>query len=452
MEQWKEQRLEQLSTLLQENERRRAISLLKSMHHADVAQLMELMSVELKILSFSLLDPSTAAEVIVELSDYSRDQILDAIHTERLAEIVDDMPSDEATDLIADLPEDTADAILKAIGDQDRREVNTLLQYDEDTAGGIMQLELVKARQDQTVSQVIDAIRQKREEVENLTNVYVVDEANRLLGLLPLAKLVLARPDDLAGSLMEPVKLAVQPNEDQERVAHRFRRYDVMTVPVVDDHGRLLGRITGDDVMEVLEEEASEDFARMAGSLEQDMIYSGNVFRISRMRLPWLLTNLLGGLVSGWLLWLFRIKLTDAIFLISFIPVIMAMGGNVGVQSTTIMVRGIAVGRVTLNNLWPMLFKEIKVALVMGTACGGVAGLVAHFWHHNPFLGLVVGCSMAGAILCAALLGTLAPAAFFKFKVDPAVSAGPFVTTANDILAVAIYFSIATLFYSHLVQ
>lgn len=451
MEQWKEARLRQLVDLLDQKERRRAISLLKSMHHADIAQIMEQMAVEHKIAAFNLLDAPTAAEVIVELSDYSRDQVLEAIHTDRLAAIVDDMPSDEATDLIADLPEETADAILSAIDDQDRREVHTLLQYDEDTAGGIMQLELVKVRPDQTVSQVIDAIRRKREEVENLSNVFVVDEANRLLGILPLAKLVLARPDDLAGGLMEPVKLAVRPEEDQERVAHRFRRYDVMTAPVVDEHHRLLGRITGDDVMEVLEEEASEDFARMAGTLEPDVIYSGGVVRNIGMRLPWLLTNLLGGLLTGWLLWMFRVKLADAIFLVSFIPVIMAMGGNVGIQSTTIMVRGIALGRVSLSNIWRILFKEIKVAVLMGVVCGSAVGLVADLWHGHLFLGVVVGGSMAAAITAAAVLGTLTPAALHKLKIDPAVSAGPFVTTANDIMAVVIYFSLATVFYSRLV-
>jgi magnesium transporter len=221
---------------------------------------------------------------------------------------------------------------------------------------------------------------------------------------------------------------------------------------VVDTDGHLLGRITIDDVMEVLEEEAREDLLRMAGtSSEEEMFHAGGIFKISRLRLPWLLTNMLGGLVSGWLLWKFKVTLSDALFLLAFIPVIMAMAGNVGVQSSTIMVRGFAVGQVNLSNLWRVLFKEVRVAMVIGLVCGGLVGLVAHLWHGRTALGLVVGLSMTCAISTAAILGTLAPALFKRLNVDPAISSGPVVTTFNDILGILIYFSIATIFYRYLV-
>ncbi len=424
---------------------------LEPMHPAEVAHVMDHLSAENKRTVFAALDAAAASEVIVELSDYSREQILDNIQTQRVADIVDDLPSDEATDIIADLPDEQAAEVLERIDAEDSQEVRTLLQYEEDSAGGIMQLELVSVRSQQSVTEVIEAIRARRDEVENLVNVYVVDRFEQLKGILPLNKLILAQPDELVENIMEPCPLVISADEDQEAVAQKFRRYDMMSAPVVDDQNRLLGRITIDDVVDVLSEEADEDFMRLAGSSEVEIIYSEQIFRISRLRLPWLLSNLLGGLVSGWLLWLFRVTLTDAIFLISFVPVIMAMGGNVGVQSTTIMVRGIAVGWVAPGTMARVLLREFKVALLMGAACGLVAGGAGFFWHGNWALGLVVGLSMMGAMTVAATLGTLAPAFFQSIKVDPAVSSGPFVTTANDILAILIYFAFATAFYRYLV-
>ncbi len=206
--------------------------------------------------------------------------------------------------------------------------------------------------------------------------------------------------------------------------------------------------------MEILEEEAREDMARMAGfSPEDEVFYSRNVFKISRLRLPWLVSNMFGGLVTGWLLWLFQVRLTDAVFLISFVPVINAMAGNMGVQSSTIMVRGFAVGRVNYANLFSMLCKEVRVALLMGLVCGGGVGLVAYLWEGagHVMIGLVVGLAMTGAISNAAILGTLAPALFKKLKVDPAISSGPVVSTLNDITGTLIYFAISTFFYRHLV-
>ncbi len=448
---WDKQILSQVKALVSQGEVDQAAQLLQDMHPAEISHVLEMLPDDSKVLLFNALNAKTAAEVIVELSEDSRQQVLDFLQTEKLTEIVDDLPSDEATDIIADLPAEQASEVLRNIDAEDSAEVRTLLQYDEDTAGGIMQMEMVQARTDWTVSQVIDHIRLKGDEVENLVNIFVVDNQQRLAGVLPLAKLVTARPDAKAGEIMEPCDLVIRVDEDQEDVAHRFRRYDAISAPVVDEQGRLLGRITGDDVMKVLEEETSEDFLRMAGSSGDDIIYSGRILRVTGMRLPWLLTNLFGGMVTGWLLWLFRVRLTDAIFLISFIPVIMSMSGNVGIQSSTIMVRGFAVGRVSFANLWSIVYRELRVALVMGLACGTVAGSVAYLWHGNATLGPVVGLSMLVAILAASLIGTLAPAAFKKIKVDPAVSAGPFVTTFNDIMAITIYFTIATIFYHHLV-
>ena len=446
------ERLSQVRELLEKELMVQAAQAVADLHPADVAHLIEELPEDDKRKLFGVLDAALAAEVVVELSDESREQVLEGIQTRRLVDIVDDMPSDEATDIIADLPREQAQEVLAGIDWEDSAEVRTLLKYDEDTAGGIMQLELVSVRADQSVAQAIDAIRIMRDEVEDVHNVYVVDSEKRVVGRLPLDKLILADPDTPVNRVMEDCPLVVQAEEDQEDVAHKFRRYDVVSAPVVDARGRLVGRITIDDVMEILDEEAEEDLLRMVGSSsEYDMLYTDKIFKISRLRLPWLLTNLIGGLFTGWLLWKFKVTLTDAIFLVTFIPVITAMGGNVGIQSSTLMVRGFAVGRVTFGNIWRILFREMRVALVMGVACGIAVGLVAHFWHHNSTLGFVVGLAMICSISAASLMGTLAPAAFKKLGVDPAISAGPFVTTANDIVGILIYFTIATIFYRQLV-
>ena len=453
MEAWMEERLDQINALLAEDHLKEAKQALNDLHPADVAHLMENLEEAEKRKLFSVLNPKIASEVVVELSEFSRDQVLENIHTGRLAAIVDDLPSDEATDIIADLPAEQAQDVLDRIDLEDSAEVRALLKYDEDTAGGIMQLELVSARPEQTAAQAIEALRIKRDEVETVHNVFITDRQRRLLGVVPLTKLILADPETPLSQLMEPCPLIVRFDEDQEEVAHKFRRYDLGSAPVVDDHQRLLGRITIDDVMEIMEEEVQEDLLRMAGTYSEgeDMFYSDKVFKISRLRLPWLLGNLLGGLVSGWLLWQFRVNLPDALFLLGFIPVINAMAGNVGLQSSTIIVRGIAVGRVNYNNLWRILFKEFKVAVVMGLACGITVGLVAHIWHHNPILGLVVGLAMACAISSASVLGTLAPALFKKLGVDPAISSGPVVSTFNDVMSMVIYFTISTVFYRLLI-
>jgi magnesium transporter len=452
MEAWVQQRLDEVRKELARDDLKAAERAVADLHPADLAAVMEELTEPEKRGLFSVLNAKVAAEVVVELSDYSRDQVFEDIQTHRLAAIIDDMPSDEATDIIADLPDDQAQDVLSRIDLEDSAEVRTLLEYPEDSAGGIMQLELVSVRAGQTASEAIEAIRVKRDELEDFYNVFLVDHQDHILGVLPLSKLILADPDTKVTDLLDACPLVVQADEDQEDVAHKFRRYDVVSAPVVDNEGHLLGRITVDDVVEVLQEEAQEDMARMAGMISEDELLHGyDVFKASRLRLPWLLTNLMGGLLSGWLLWVFRVKLPDALFLLAFIPVIMAMAGNVGIQSSTIIVRGFAVGQVTYKNIWRVLFKEFRVAVVMGLACGVAAGFVAKFWHGNYWLGLVVGLAMTCAISAASLMGTLAPAAFKRLNVDPAISSGPVVTTVNDILGILIYFSIASYFYRYLV-
>ncbi|UCD85327.1 MAG: magnesium transporter [Deltaproteobacteria bacterium] len=418
--------------------------LLKELHPADIADIIEHLDEEEKRKVFSLLDIDTASDVIVEISKPAREEILESIKKDRLSKIVDEMPSDDATDFLADLPENEAKIILARIDKEDSEEVRMLSKYGDDTAGGIMQAEMVSVNQDATVKEAIREIRSLSEEVEDLHNVFVVDREHRLTGVLPLRKLILAQPDTRISRIMEsPIKVDV--HMDQEEVARVFEKYDIVSVPVVDEKEKLVGRILVDDIVDVIQEEASEDFLRMGGTEVEDLVYSNQIFKISRFRLPWLLTNLLGGIVTGYLLWMFKMTLHEILALVTFIPVITGMGGNLGTQSSAIMVRGFAIGKIDLANLWRILSKEVLIGLMAGTVCGALVGLIALFWHGEPILGLAVGLAMVLAMTAASIIGVLAPSFFKTMKIDPAIASGPFVTTTNDITGISIYLGTATL-------
>jgi len=438
--------LEKLDQLIEAGREIDIMRLISRLHAADIAELIDALDEDKKIKLFGLLQVETAADVIMEIDEISRELIVEDIPHDKLTQIVDDMESDDATDLIGELPEEQAQHILMQIDKEDSDEVKELLRYGEDTAGGIMQLELVAVPQSVTVKDAIEQIRSCAGEVEDLHNVFVVDEKKKLAGVLPLRKLILASPDKVINTIMNPADINVTPEVDQEEVADIFRKYDIVSLPVVDHRGELLGRIMVDDVVDVIEQEDSEDIMKMAGIPEEELVYGSHIFKISRARFPWLITNLFGGLFTGYLLWLFKATLGEILALVTFIPVITAMGGNIGIQSSSIMIRGFAIGRVDLNNLRKILFKEMKIGLLMGIACGIVAGCAAVLWHKDPLLGPIVALAMVTAITVAASMGALIPAFFKKVNIDPAIASGPFVTTANDIVGIIIYLGIATLF------
>ena len=408
-----------------------------------MAEILEYEDEDVKRRVFNLLEAEQAAEVLLELSDVARDQILEPIDVDRLSEMVAEMDSDDAADIVAELKAEDAAAVLEAIEPQDSDEVRQLLLYDEESAGGIMQLELISAREDETVADAVERIRNTGDEVEDLNYVFVVDAQNRLRGWVSLRQLLLAQPGQTLGQLMANCELVVQVDEDQEQVAQDFQKYDVRSAPVVDAQGRLLGRITVDDVFDVYSEEVDEDFYRMAGTSEEE-VYSDRILKISRLRLPWLLVNLTGGLVTGYLVWLFKVALQDVLALVTFIPAIMALGGSVGMQSSTIIVRGMALGRIGSGQVSSVLFKEFRVALIMGVVCGTGGALVARIWHGRTDLGLIVGLSMLSAITLSSVLGAVTPAAFRRMNIDPALASGPFVTMCNDVIGILLYMGIAT--------
>lgn len=437
--------LEQLLELHAEGRTQDGLELIADLHPADVADVLERLPEEIQADYFRILDREQGAEVLMELEEAQQAEILSNLESGELAQLLFNMDSDDAADVVAALPADEAALVLKAIDKEDQQEVRKLLTYPEDTAGGLMQMEVVTVPLEVAIREALDLVKEQAREVDDFANVFVLSGERQVIGVLTLRDLLMARATAPVEDVMTPVPVIIRPEDDQEEVARQFQKYDLLSAPVVDSRGRLLGRVTVDDVVDVIQEEASEDIYRMAGTDDEELVYGEHIFKISRVRLPWLIINLLGGLLASYFLFLFEASLRDAIVLITFVPVIIAMGGNVGIQSSTVFVRGLAMGHYSSSKLGRVLFRELRVAVVIGLICGTLTGLAAGIWHTKSYLGFIVGLAMIVNIALSAMVGILAPAFFRRMKVDPAIASGPLVTTANDIMGILIYFGVATL-------
>jgi len=303
----------------------------------------------------------------------------------------------------------------------------------------------VAVRSSATVQEAIDRIREKQEDVENLYYLFAMDDDGRLAGVVSLKDLVLAPANSLVSEIMNPEVISVNVHVDQEEVAHLFMKYDLVSIPVVDDLNRLVGRITHDDIMDVIEDEADEDIALMGGVIRAE-ITEESPMRISRARLPWLVAGLFGGVLAAFVINQFEASLERVLALSFFFPVIMAMGGNTGTQAATVAVRGLATGDISMVNIGRRLWLEMKVALFNGIICGVLLGLIVGTWLSDFVLGGIVALALVLIILNSGFIGAAIPFAFKKMNVDPALATGPFVTTSNDILALFIYLGMVTLF------
>lgn len=419
-------------------------------HPADIAHLFRYLDLKDQRILFNLIeDIETAAYVLSEIDHSAGAQLLEQIEKERITEVLQEMPYDDAVDIIRNMPEELAEEILNSMQDEYSDEIEQLLAYEEDTAGGIMATEIFSLAEELTVRQAIESLQQATD-VEMVFYLYVTDDHGHLVGVLSLRQLLTVPPNTLLKDIMIKDVISVRTDMDQEEVAQLVAKYNILAIPVVDDGNKLMGIITVDDVIDVMRQEATEDIYKMAGASEEELLYGNKAFKIARLRLPWLITNLFGGVMTGFLMWQFRATLEQIIALISFIPVITGMGGNVGGQSSTIVVRGFATGRFDASTMRQVFFKEVRVGMIMGAVCGLTVGLVAYGWHHNPYLGLVVGLAMVTAMTVAASMGVLAPTFFKRFGVDPAIASSPFVQTANDITGILIYFGTATVFLRYL--
>lgn len=440
---------ENTSEIIEEFIERGDITTLKTvlidLHPADIAEAVTRIDRDNRKSVFDLLDIERAAEVLVELDTSIRQDILQELDEGKIVEIIGAMDSDDATDVIGELEEEVAQRILDGMPRQEFKEVNTLLKHDEETAGGIMALEIVAVDQDRTAQEAQEVLRRKADDVEDVYNIYVLDRQGVLKGIVSLKALVLADPKAILSGIMDKEAISVQPEMDQEEVANLFHKYDLVAAPVVDEQGRLVGRITVDDVLDVLEEEASEDITMMAGITDEE-IRERSIFRISGVRLPWLLVAFMGEMVSAAVLSRFKAPLEQIATSALFIPLIMAMGGNAGIQSATVVIRGLATGEINLRDTGRRLIKEIGASVLNGFVVSLLLFGVAVLWLQQPKFGFILALAMIAVLFNAAFMGTMIPFLLKRVGVDPAIATGPFITTSNDVLGLVVYFGMMTRF------
>jgi len=435
--------LDNIRNLIQEKAYPDLESLITEPHPADLADLIEHLDSEERLSVFKLLSSERAGEVLKEMSSPIQEALTHELDDKTVADILNELNSDDATDILTHLPRERAQKIIGLVQPEVSEELQKLLGYKTDTAGGIMALEFVSVNASSTIGEAIENIRKKREEVEKLYYVWVVDEFGKLVGVVSIKDLVLEPEDRMIKEIMNPDVISVDVDTDQEEVARIVKQYGLVHIPVVNDQHKLIGRITSDDIIDVIEEEANEDISLMAGVMDQQ-IGEGSALKISRARLPWLLLGLFGGLLSALVINHFHGSIEKILALSFFIPVIMAMGGNTGTQAATVVIRGLATGDISVIHTSKRLLVELWVALINGVVCGILLGLVVAFWLSDPQLGLGVGVSLITVTLFSGSFGAFAPLLLRKLNIDPALATGPFITTSNDILGLLIYLSIIT--------
>ncbi|MFQ6110516.1 MAG: magnesium transporter [Nitrospinota bacterium] len=447
MQETRDQRLhlieDSLRRLVRRGAKEHITNMLEKLHAAEVAHVFQHLELDEKRYVFDQIrEPRRAADVLAELDGEVCRELMEEHETGRLVQILQEMSADDLTDVIASLPQERADEILRLMHDKSSEPVEDLLKYPKDTAGGIMTPEFLALNEDLSVEQAIHEVR-RASEAEQVFYIYVVDERNHLVGVVSLRDLVTAAPQRVLRDVMAKNVWKVQTTTDQEEVARVVSRYNLLAIPVVDEENKLVGIITVDDVIDVISEETTEDILKMAGTREEESLTS-STFRVARSRLPWLLVSWVGGVVALQLINVYSLALSKYVYLAAFIPIIMGMGGNVGVQSSTIVVRGIATGRLGSASIGRILLKELKVGLSLGITYGLMLGLVTRFqFREVAWLGLTVGVAICSAMVVAAVVAALLPLIFQRLNIDPAVATGPFVTSFIDILGILIYFNIA---------
>ena len=432
--------------LIQRRAFRNLRNIIAKTHAADIARWFPRLRAESKSSLFKVLvEEERMAEVLRDLNSTDIEAFIEETESPVVASILHAVPADDVTRILSELPEKKKTELLDLIEDEASADVEHLLEYEGKTAGAIMTPDFFALSQETTAAEATERIRELAD-VEMVFYVYVVDEENKLKGVLSLRQLVTTRPDTPLRDLMTSQLYTVHTDMPQEEVARAVARYNLLAIPVVNSIGQLVGIVTIDDVVDVIREENTEDMLKMAGTGAVD-ITSRSIFRNTRARLPWLLASFAGGLVAVYVIGIFESQLQAIAALAAFIPIIMGMGGNIGTQSSTIIVRSIAIGEVDIKDTWRVLWREFSTGALLGTAygvlLGGFVSLFPHFREHAWKLPLVVALAIFVNMVIAATVGTLIPMFFKRIRIDPAVATGPFVTTAIDVAGIFTYFFLA---------
>jgi magnesium transporter len=413
-------------------------------HGADLSVLFRSLSLAQQHKLFDMItDVEQKGILFSELEEDIFQDLIEEMPIEAIVEVLESMPADDVADILGRLPEDRSQDILDKMKKAESEEVEDLLRYDDDTAGGIMVPDFIALKEDVTAREAIESLQKEHSDVEMAFDLYVVDEYGKLVGVSSLRQLVVVAPDTRLKEFMSTDVFSVRTDMDQEEVARIVARYDILAVPVVDDANRLVGVVTVDDVIDILRKEATEDILKMAG-VGEEFVETKSIFKSTRIRLPWLFASCVGGLFAFYIIGKFESSILKYAYLAAFIPVIMGMGGNIGTQSSTIVVRGLATGRLNVRDIWSVVMKELSIGVILGSVYGALIGSVAQFRYSMMALAVSVALAVISSMSVAALVGSLLPMAFARINIDPAVATGPFVTTAIDIISVFFYFKIAT--------
>lgn len=433
----------QIEQYISENREEQLVALLEDIHFADIAEIMEELDSSEASYLFHILDSEKTAEILLELDEEVREKILKDLSPKEIAEELDELSTDDAADIIAELPDSKKDEVIQELVDAEHaKDIVDLLRYDEDTAGGLMGKELVKVNENWNVLTCVREMRHQAENVQRVHSIYVVDDENRLKGRLSLKDLLVTSTKTPISDVYIPKVDFVKVTTPDVEVARIMQKYDLEAIPVVDELGRLVGRITIDDIVDVIKEEADKDY-QLAAGISQDVEADDSILELTKARLPWLVLALLGGFVTVKVMGIFEPAMKNHGELFFFTPLIAAMAGNVGVQSSAIIVQGLANNSIS-GSLFNRLIKEVLLTLLNGSILALILILGSHFLLGVGYeIGLTVSVSLISVIVIASLIGTFVPILLNKVGIDPALATGPFITTSNDICGILIYFSIA---------
>ncbi len=436
--------INEIKKFISTNNNHQLKSTLKDIHYADIAELIDNLNIEEATYLIKLLDSDTTADALAEIDDEKREKILKNLSAKEIAEELTELDTDDAVDIISELPEERKERVISQIEDnQHIEDIRELLTYDENTAGGLMAKELVKVNENLSVLKCLNEMRSQAENVSRVHSIYVVDSKNRLKGRLSLKDLITANSKAKVKDIFIPNVDYVYVTDENEEVARKMSKYDLEAIPVINKKKELLGRITIDDIVDVIKEEAEKDY-QLAAGISNDVEPDDNIFNLVKARLPWLFLGLIGGLGSVFILEKFELimekpELRNLFF---YTPLIAAMAGNVGVQSSAIIVQGLA-NNALKGSLLNRLIKEIGLSLINGLALAFILVLAGKLFDQNLIVSLTIGGSMILVIIVAALVGTFVPILLDKKGIDPAIATGPFITTCNDILGIFLFFYIA---------
>lgn len=436
--------VEVIETLIEQGQLDQLREILDQFHPADIADILDELSVEDAVTAFRLLSIDAASEVLDESSGLVRQELVEKIDDERLADLLDKLPMDDAAEFLEDLPKPVAGRLLDLMEDEEAEDVRELLAYGDETAGRLMTRDVAAIRRTWTIGETQDFLH-SLEDPETLAYLYVVDRDDKLIGVLPLRDFVLAKPDALIESIMNTEIVSAPVTIDQEELAEMISRYDFVALPVTDENGKLLGVVTVDDIWDVYEEEVTEDIQRLGGSEPLDQPYfTASIPRVFSKRIGWLLLLFLAGTLTGAVTKLYQEQLETAIILTLFVPLIIGTGGNAGSQTVATIIRAITLDEVRISNLLQVLRREVSVGFLLGLVMGTVGFFVAMFWTKNAQVATVVALTLPAVVIWAVTVATVVPTVADRFNIDPTVISGPMISTIVDATGLLIYFQLAT--------